>query len=130
MFGISFGGTPEQAVINSEHAGFYLKVPIMDFQPIAGQTLLSFLAGYIVPKEDDFNAQKLRDVNLDVPHVNIYPGLEPCFLALGTFENTPRRLAVILEDHYNQTKGTCPGTDPDLKAIMIAVEQKPYFEYY
>ncbi|MCP3684039.1 MAG: hypothetical protein GY861_15260 [bacterium] len=44
-FGISFGETPNLAVINPDHKGFYLNVPVMDFQPIAGQTLLSFLAG-------------------------------------------------------------------------------------
>ncbi len=52
MLGICFGGTPEQATLHPDNARFYLKVPVMDFQPIAGQTLLSFLARYIVPKED------------------------------------------------------------------------------
>ncbi len=95
-FGISFGETPNQAIPSSTHEGFYLNVPVMDFQPITGQTLLSFLAGYIVPKEEDFDARKLWSMSLLTPHENIFPGLEPCFLALGTFENTPRRLAIIL----------------------------------
>ncbi len=64
------------------------------------------------------------------PHENIFPGLELCFLALGTFENTPRRLAVILEEHYNDTQGLCPGTDPDSRTILRKVEKKFYFEYY
>ncbi|MCP4650390.1 MAG: hypothetical protein GY853_09975, partial [PVC group bacterium] len=47
-FGISFGETPELAQSCPIYEGFYLNVPIIDFQTIAGQTLLSFLAGYIV----------------------------------------------------------------------------------
>ncbi len=100
------------------YEGFYLNVPVMDFQTITGQPLLSFLAGYIVPKAEDFDKKKLEGMSHLNPHENIFPGLEPCFLALGTFENIPRRLAVILEKHYKDTQGTCPGTDSDLRTIL------------
>ncbi|MCP3682256.1 MAG: hypothetical protein GY861_06140, partial [bacterium] len=97
---------------------------------IAGQTLLSFPAGYIVPKIKDFDAKKLMGKSFMTPNENIFPGLEPCFLALGTFENTLRRLAVILEKHCLESQSTCPGTDKDLVRILRHVEKKPYFEYH
>ncbi len=86
----------------------------MDFQPIAGKTLLSFHAGYIMPKISDFNEEKLKRAKLEEIHENIYPGLEACALALGSLENTPRRLAMILEQHYIQSQAKCPRTDTDL----------------
>ncbi len=63
------------------------------------------------------------------PHENVYPGLEPC-ASLGSLENNPRRLAVILEQHYIRTNAVCPGTDEDLLQILADTRDNPYFEFY
>ncbi|MCP3683127.1 MAG: hypothetical protein GY861_10590, partial [bacterium] len=47
-----------------------------------------------------------------------------------TFENTLRRLAIILEEQVTLTQGLCPGTDADLIRILRKVEEKRYFQYY
>ncbi|MCP3682229.1 MAG: hypothetical protein GY861_06005 [bacterium] len=103
---------------------------MIDFQTVAGKTLLAFLAGYLTPKTTDFDDQKLRTSDMTKPHENVYPGLEPCALALGSLENNPRRLAAILEQHHIKTKAACPGTDEDLLQILKDTRDRPYLEFY
>ncbi|MCP3683391.1 MAG: hypothetical protein GY861_11940 [bacterium] len=103
---------------------------MIDFQTIAEKTLLAFLAGYLTPKIADFDNQKLKTSDMTKPHENVYLGLEPCALALGSLENTPGRLAAILEQHHIKTKAACPGTDEDLLQLLKDTRGKPYFEFY
>ncbi|MCP3684812.1 MAG: hypothetical protein GY861_19260, partial [bacterium] len=113
-FGISLAETPDRAVRWDKFPNYWRHVPGIDFQTIAGKTLLAFLAGYLTPKTADFDEQKLKTSHMTKPHENVYPGLEPCALALESLENNPRRLGVILEQHHIKTKAACPGTDEDL----------------
>ncbi len=92
-FGISFAETPDQTGVLEEFPNFWEKISVIDFQSIARKTLLSFLASYLTPKTGDLDEKKLKQADMNQPHENVNPGLEPCALALGSLENNPRRLA-------------------------------------
>ncbi len=126
-FGISFGESPEEARISTDNASCWQKVPVLDFQSISAETMHAHIAGYLYPKASIFDHLRwdsLKDKKI------CNPGLESCALAMGPLKTSPWYIAKVLEDHYHQSQGYCPGTDSQLVALLQDTTFHNFLQFY
>ncbi|MCP3686547.1 MAG: hypothetical protein GY861_28245, partial [bacterium] len=126
-FGINFGESPEEVMIDPENVDCWQKVPVIDFQAKAGETMHAFISGYLFPKVNLFNPSRWDALkNQKLRH----PGLEHCALAMGPFKNSPWYIAKVLENHSNQSNGVCPGNDAQLIDYLQETPLEGFLEFY
>ncbi|MCP3685686.1 MAG: hypothetical protein GY861_23820, partial [bacterium] len=119
--------SPEEALIDNEDTDCWVKVPVIGFQAIAGETMYAFISGYLFPKISLFNPERwgsLKGQRLR------HPGLEHCVLAMGPMKYSPWYIAKILESHVIQSNGACPGTDIHLKEYLQETFSEDFLEFY
>ncbi len=126
-FGINFGESPEEAMVEQEGVDCWLKVTVIDFQAIAGETIYTFLSGYLFRKINLFNPERWEGLKNRKLH---HPGLEQCVLAMGPLKFSPWYVAKILENHINQSNGNCPGTDVQLIKYLQETSLEDFLEFY
>ncbi len=126
-FGINFGESPQEALIDHENMDCWVKIPVMDFQAITGETMYAFISGYLFPKISLFNPERWEGLK---GRRLLHPGLEHCVLAMGPMKYSPWYIAKILESHIIQSNGVCPGTDIHLTEYLQETFSEGFLEFY
>ncbi len=100
---------------------------MIDFQAVAGETMHASISSYLFPKIILFNPARWETLkNQKLCH----PRLEHCTLAMGPLKNSPWYIAKVLENHFNQSNGVCPGTDIQLIDYSKEASLEDFLEFY
>ncbi len=87
----------------------------------------AFISSYLFPKVNLFDPSKWDALKNKKLH---HPGLEHCALAMGSLKNSPWYIAKILENHFNQSNGACPGTNPQLLTFLQETPFQDFLKFY